>query len=784
MNESLVIKVSSTRISFPCTQYGCLPDGTNITYFLRKNLTEYDYVPNQGNTITHIYAINNRYYTILPRYALDSLCEYLNNKSTDYRIVNERYIEPEHVEMSIKSTYQPRNNQAEMIEFLTNPSTNFKPLSAQTGIGKCGLNSDEVLTTEGWKRYDELKVGMLIQRPRGGYAQISGVFPQGKVEVWRVYFEDDRYLDVGIDHLWEVNVTINKTETEWIGKILSTVDLVHLLNDKDVTITIPTVTLFPKQNPSYDDYYDQYCDDIKRCHALSLGKDMYYANINNETKYDRRLIYNEFTQFDTYLCTDILSCLLDEDIINYRDNLYMWGTYVIEIAIDVRYMLWALGATAWIEEKINYNPIDKNSSTYYEVYFRINNDVFWEANNPVYENRLRIVDIVPLPEPQNCTCIYVNSDDHLYVTKNFIVTHNTFISISAATILQHPTLIILGRLIEQWYDNILEYTDVTKDDIYVVKGFPTLSNLWKMVDNGFRPKFIIFSTRTLYQYAVEPKEAYCTLPNYKKLQEKLGIGVLIHDETHLDFYANTCIDMCSNIKHNIFLSATYMRSDFYGRKIFDLVFPPTLRFGDQFTTKYTIAHIGRYHLDIPYYEHRRFRVVKGYLHSLYEKYLLTHKTYLRYFKQSVIKPLVEKFYLEKKKDGQRLLIICQTKEFTIELTNYLIENSCKLSISAYFSGDSTYGNQSILTSDIIVSTIKSSATGIDIKNLKTCINTVSYKSEPQTAQSFGRLRKLPNEVTIYVDIFNWEIESQKYHIGYRRSVYKQKALEVNDFIIN
>ena len=84
---------------------------------------------------------------------------------------------------------------------------------------------------------------------------------------------------------------------------------------------------------------------------------------------------------------------------------------------------------------------------------------------------------------------------------------------------------------------------------------------------------------------------------------------------------------------------------------------------------------------------------------------------------------------------------------------------------------------------MIVSTIKSCGTGRDIKGLKTCINTVSFGSEPLAAQVMGRLRQIPGEETIFVDMWNDEIPQHRYHITSRIEVYKNKAAKLYEFVL-
>ena len=54
---------------------------------------------------------------------------------------------------------------------------------------------------------------------------------------------------------------------------------------------------------------------------------------------------------------------------------------------------------------------------------------------------LKVSNIEALYE-DDCTCIMVDSYDHLYVTEDFIITHNTFCVAYASTELMKKTMII------------------------------------------------------------------------------------------------------------------------------------------------------------------------------------------------------------------------------------------------------------------------------------------------------------------------------------------------------
>lgn len=358
----------------------------------------------------------------------------------------------------------------------------------------------------------------------------------------------------------------------------------------------------------------------------------------------------------------------------------------------------------------------------------------------------------------------------------------TCLSINTIVKLGYRAIVVLGMLIDQWKDAILQFTTMKESDIYIVKGVDSLKMLWKMIDNGKKPNIVLFSTRTLDLYAIDRAEGYRELRSYNELCKKLGIGVKIIDECHLKFGTNSQIDFRSNIKMNVYLSATYQRNSRDGRRIFDMYFPPEMKFGEQLIRKYTTVEFVYYHLCIPREHIFRFKTFKGYNHAMYEKYLFRHRKYFNAFVSDIIITMIIQYFFNVRKQGQHCLILCQSRLFSIELADKLCkELDDTETISVFFSGDKDYGNEERLKSDIVVSTVQSCGTGRDIKGLKTCINTVSMASAPQAIQCLGRLREIPGEDTYYIDMCNEEIMSQVNHARVRLDIFKQKAKAVETF---
>lgn len=86
-------------------------------------------------------------------------------------------------------------------------------ISGITGTGKSVINSTLVKGIgfrNGAKPIGELQVGDVIFGQDGSPTTVTGVYPQGKLPVYRVHLKDGRYLDVNDSHIWTVQTLKKK----------------------------------------------------------------------------------------------------------------------------------------------------------------------------------------------------------------------------------------------------------------------------------------------------------------------------------------------------------------------------------------------------------------------------------------------------------------------------------------------------------------------------------------------------------------------------------------------
>ncbi|MGN7981018.1 replicative DNA helicase [Burkholderia sp. 22313] len=97
-------------------------------------------------------------------------------------------------------------------------------VAGRPSMGKAQPLDARVKTLGGWKRMGELAVGDVLASVDGAPSTVTGIYPQGERQVFRVRFSDGRSAEACDEHLWCVNYR------EWKKpRILSTAEIRTLL---------------------------------------------------------------------------------------------------------------------------------------------------------------------------------------------------------------------------------------------------------------------------------------------------------------------------------------------------------------------------------------------------------------------------------------------------------------------------------------------------------------------------------------------------------------------------
>lgn len=223
-----------------------------------------------------------------------------------------------------------------------------------------------------------------------------------------------------------------------------------------------------------------------------------------------------------------------------------------------------------------------------------------------------------------------------------------------------------------------------------------------------------------------------------RFHEVIGAGTQINDEIQDDPGLVFRTDIFTNVRKQIYLSATPYTGNEYVTKMIEKMLPEetmcTLPVYDMY-----INAIGLLYGDPSIQSKDYLTPFKNtYNHARYETQMLkSKKRTAAYF--AMVKRIMQRIYIEDRLPGQKLLILCATVEFIKRLMAYLKTEFPDLEIGDFVAGSDF---RTLQTNDVTVSTIKSAGTGQDIKDLREVLLLQHTDSKKDNVQILGRLRKL------------------------------------------
>lgn len=400
--------------------------------------------------------------------------------------------------------------------------------SGIAGSGKAQPLNSKILSKNGFVELKDVNVGDEVYNENGELNIITGIFPQGKKDTYKITFSDNSTVECCDEHLW---LTWNEQERNlWRGskKKLKRVNhngTVRTLNDirKNVIVrdnrlnySIPIVKpiKFSKKDLLVNPYLlgillGDGC--FKQTIKISSGDDEiidecknklnenFYLKKSKSNKYDYsilnkipnkkhsfRYIIEELGLLDlkseekfipkNYLYSNVndrielLQGLMDSDgTINKNGTTFSFTSTSKNLILDLKFLIESLGGVI--------NPIREKNKKYkykgeikigklsYIMSFRLPNEIIpfkLERKKNIIKSKtkyfpIRYIKEVEYVGKKENVCISVNNETSLYVTDNFIVTHNTYVSLAYA-------LSLLAD-VKNKYTNI-----------YLVKSVTTLKN--------------------------------------------------------------------------------------------------------------------------------------------------------------------------------------------------------------------------------------------------------------------------------------------------------------------
>lgn len=473
--------------------------------------------------------------------------------------------------------------QALGINFLCNKERCL--LADEMGLGKAQPLDAKILTSNGWIRMRDAKVGTEITNSTGGTSRITGVYPQGVKDIYRVNFSDGSSTECCEEHLWSVNTTSRRyRKNPYLVKELKDFkDDLQFRNGNNkyyipivkpvkgsletslpidpwllgITIgngsisgssygisTIEPYILEQLTNLIGNEHYLRY-DNNNTVYISSfdggVGSNKHLNNIRN-LKLLGCNAYNKFIP-DIYKTAPLesrialLQGLMDTDgSVNCSNNHLEYTTVSQTLAKDIQELVWSLGGICKIYLKKTswtYKDEKKNGEAY-RLSIVLPNEILpfrlprkaqaYRPRSKYHPHRaITSVEYVGKKEAQ---CIMVDAEDHLYITDDYILTHNTSMAIGAIYKLyrlgriKKALIVCPSTLKYQWANEIEKFIDLKRFDIEyaIIDGLP--------------------KKRTSLYEEINNKEVLFTVINYELLindiptLSKMNWDVVVLDEAH------------------------------------------------------------------------------------------------------------------------------------------------------------------------------------------------------------------------------------------------------------
>ncbi len=321
-------------------------------------------------------------------------------------------------------------------------------LLGESGIGKEQPISEPVLTEDGWVNMGDIKIGTKVFGEDGKLHNVIGVYPQGIKDVYEVTFRDGTKTRCGLDHLWTVSTTKQrKNMRKHYNYRFKVLPLKEIMKDYRTERRA-----FIKKGQGHYQYkysvpinnpieFNIYKDSDLKIDSYMLGfllgdnKDIRILLESFEIGLDEHESEGKFVP-RKYLYSSIENRRkLLSGFINVNgqvaDGFIICSSYSSRLAHDVAELARSLGFVCLINSCDLTNEDDMNK---YEISI-IGNDYSTLDLYPKHKSKLqkkhteyvKSITNIELVGKEESQCIMLDSPSGLYITRDYIVTHNTTI---------------------------------------------------------------------------------------------------------------------------------------------------------------------------------------------------------------------------------------------------------------------------------------------------------------------------------------------------------------------
>ena len=318
----------------------------------------------------------------------------------------------------------------------------------------------------------------------------------------------------------------------------------------------------------------------------------------------------------------------------------------------------------------------------------------------------------------------------------------TFCVAYASTKLGLKTIIITPNemLKEQWINTYSKMFDYRPKHLMNIAGSNIIESF---MQDLIEPADVYFvNHQTLRSYLMSHNEY-----EFHQFFKKLGVGIKVYDESHMEFANILFIDFFTNTENTWYLTATFDRSDKTESKCFKRAFSSVVCYGEieskEVVRKHVIYHTVNFDSRISPKHRAKLLAYPGYTSNRYGQYAFEWDP-----NESAYKVIREILLKIKDIEGKTLIFVPLIDNVEQVVSN-IKRDFPEKTVGAYHSKIPKDEKESAEKKDIIVSTIKSCGTGRDIKGLRCVICAEPVASKVIAEQMIGRLRPYADDKDTY-----------------------------------
>ena len=359
------------------------------------------------------------------------------------------------------------------------PEGSFVVMTGLPKSGKAQKLDSIIYTKDGPITMGNIKIGDILCHPKGGFTTVTNIFPQGLTTAYKITFSDGASTVCCGDHLWKVKTRFTDWKTlstkailkqgllytdryKWLIPLTEPVSFTHKDVDLDPYMmglllgdgSFRNCLRFTTTDSELVKYIDSKLDSDYRLVQQDISFDIAkktkpykphkYRNIirkyglwncSSHTKFiPREYLYNSL---ETRWA--LLQGLLDTDGSAGKRGNCEYSTVSLQLANDTKVLVQSLGGICKIKPRYTTCNNKKFKSFRLRISFNDNRECFrlQRKKDRCHKRtkkalKRRIVDICKLDTKIPTQCISVSSCDGLYLTDDFIVTHNTSLCLDFA----------------------------------------------------------------------------------------------------------------------------------------------------------------------------------------------------------------------------------------------------------------------------------------------------------------------------------------------------------------